>query len=68
MCLHQLVDLGSKFCFLGSSRGKFFVVWLGVDGLDDADVSGLECGFAVFEIVVPFADEGVIESLLFNCW
>ena len=34
----------------------------GVDGLDDADVSRGEGGFAVFEVVVPLTDEAVVRS------
>jgi len=38
------------------------VVGAGVEGLDDGDVSGGEAGLAVFEVVVPGADEGFVEA------
>ncbi len=33
-----------------------------VDRLDDGDVAGGEAGFAVFQVVVPGADEGFVEA------
>jgi hypothetical protein len=32
------------------------------DRLDDGDVAGGEAGFAVFQVVVPGADEGLVEA------
>ena len=38
------------------------VVGAGVNHLGDGDVAGAEGGFAVAEVVAPFADEGFVEA------
>ena len=50
-----------------SYRGEFFVIRFCIDGLDDRDVTCLECRFTVLEVVVPLADEGFAKSLFSDC-
>lgn len=38
------------------------IIGSSVDGLDNADVAHAERGFAVAQIVIPFANESVVES------
>jgi len=46
----------------GRILGERQIVRTGVDGLHDADVAQGERGFAVGEVVVPFAEEPCIEA------
>ena len=38
------------------------IIGAGVDGLDHADIAHGESGFAVLEVIVPAADEAIIEA------
>ena len=54
-------DIDGRAMRLGEGLERA-IIGAGVDGLDHADIAHSESGFAVLEVIVPAADEAIIEA------